>query len=336
MILFLYLGGDYGIYALASGHILGLLIMTLGLIYATRRIGIKFTLTFSLHHHALSKLLRLASPLLIGALLAGANTVVDRIMASTLPVGSISSLGYADRIIKVIQSVLIMAIATASLPYLSEQFTKEHITEFKNTVSVIIRFLAFLFLPITIILLIFSNPLVELFFQRGAFSEQSTVLTSKALFFYSLGIFFMALVFFLSKVFHAIQETRINMYAAIISVTLNIVLNFVLIPYMGSAGIALATSLVYFSVSLYLGFVLIRKLGSFEVDKLVRAILRILVPTLLMSLPCILIMHYVSINLFTKLIISSSVALFSYLALSFVLKVPELRQVFRLVKFKLP
>lgn len=332
MIAFLYFGRSYGIYSLALGNITGLVIVGVGLTLVIRHAGVKYRMEIELYHPGLGRIFKLMLPLLIGSMLAVANTVVDRVMASTLPVGSVSSLGYADRIIKIFQSVIIMAISTASLPYFSEQVSAGEIEELKKTIILIIRFLAFLFIPITLGLLVLSKPLVSLLFERGEFGPDSALLTYQALVFYSLGLFFMALIFVFSRVFHAIQQTKVNMYAAFLSVSLNICCNLILMRYMGAPGIALSTSIVNFIVTSFLLYMLFVKLGKFAILETGKALLHILAPAILMSGACIAIIRFLKAKLALEVGASIAVGFASYILLCSLFKVPEFNRTLKLIK----
>jgi len=332
MIVSLYFGRHYGIYSLAFGNITGLLIAGIGLIIAVRRTGVIYTIKIQSGHPGLRKVIKLMLPLLIGSLLAGANTVVDRVMASTLSVGSVSSLGYANRIIVMFQSVIIMAISRASLPYFSEQVSTGETEELKKTINLSIRFLAFLFIPITLGLLILSKPLVSLLYERGEFGPNSAFLTSQALVFYSLGLLFMALIFVFSRVFHAFQQTKVNMYAAFLSVSLNICCNLILMRYMGAPGIALSTSIVNFIVSIFLFYMLFLKLGKFAIMEIVKAVLHILGPAMLMCGACLGTIHLLKAELVLEVAISIMVGFASYIAFCSLFKVPEFGRAVNLIR----
>jgi putative peptidoglycan lipid II flippase len=63
----------------------------------------------------------------------------------------------------------------------------------------------------------------------------------------------------------SLQANKVLIWGTVISFVVNITLNYVLMKFMGVAGIALSTSIVYMVLSVFLGAVLWMKLN--EVSK---------------------------------------------------------------------
>ncbi len=61
--------------------------------------------------------------------------------------------------------------------------------------------------PATLILVLLSEPIVRLFFQRGAFGPEATHMTAKALTYYALGLGSMAFVLILTKIHYAMHDS---------------------------------------------------------------------------------------------------------------------------------
>ena len=106
-----------------------------------------------------------------------------------------------------------------------------------------IDFILLITVPATVGLIVLAAPIVEIAFQRGEFDAIATVMTSKALVFYSIGLVAMAIRLLLNKVYYSLQDTKTPMINGAISVVFNIVLNLILVKYMAHAGLALATSI---------------------------------------------------------------------------------------------
>lgn len=103
---------------------------------------------------------------------------------------------------------------------------------------------AFLFLlPIAIILMIMAEPIVKIFFERGAFGWEASFFTSQALVFYAFGLPAMALLPLVTRAYYSIQDMQTPAIISIVTLVINTILNLTLAPLMGGQGIALATSL---------------------------------------------------------------------------------------------
>ena len=96
-------------------------------------------------------------------------------------------------------------------------------------------------------------------YERGAFDRTATLLTSSAMFYYSLGIFASSVKSILFKLFYAMKDMKTPMYTSIIGTIINIILNVILVQVMDFKGLALATSLSSYITLTYLLIVLYRQ-----------------------------------------------------------------------------
>src|SRR5690606_3500858 len=103
-----------------------------------------------------------------------------------------------------------------------------------------VEFTLFLTLPAAAALLVMSEPIVRLLFERGKFSPDSTLVVSNILAIYGLGLpaFVMTKPFIPG--FFAREDTRTPMICAVISVAVNVSLAITLFPHFGPTGIATA------------------------------------------------------------------------------------------------
>ncbi|PAF33905.1 hypothetical protein CHH69_18745, partial [Terribacillus saccharophilus] len=63
--------------------------------------------------------------------------------------------------------------------------------EFEVLVRRSLNLVSLVVLPITMIVIFYNEFIVKILFERGAFNEESTLLTSSALLFYSIGMLFL-------------------------------------------------------------------------------------------------------------------------------------------------
>ena len=88
-----------------------------------------------------------------------------------------------------------------------------------------------------------SSDIIQLIYQRGEFTAHSTMLTSKALLFYSIGMIGYGLMEILNKAFYAMQDSKTPMKTSVVAILLNIILSLTLVKYMGYTGLPLAASI---------------------------------------------------------------------------------------------
>ena len=103
--------------------------------------------------------------------------------------------------------------------------------------------LAYVMLPITAIIFLLSDDFVFLLFQRGAFDARASLMTQQALFFYGIGLIFYSLNQTITPLFYAAKDTKTPVKIAAFMVSLNIVMNFILMQFMQHRGLALSTSI---------------------------------------------------------------------------------------------
>src|SRR5206468_780918 len=102
-----------------------------------------------------------------------------------------------------------------------------------------------------------AHLIVQILFQRGAFSSNDTNLTATTLVGFLIGLTPMALGFITAKAFSALGKTKVFVWMSIFSVPANALLDFIFAHFWQSQGIALATSGVYFC-TMIINFVMLR------------------------------------------------------------------------------
>ena len=75
------------------------------------------------------------------------------------------------------------------------------------------------------------------------FDEEAVRVTSQALLYYSLGLYFYTAIYLMTRAFYSVKNSKYPVKFSIISIVINIVLNFLLIKSMAYRGLALSTSI---------------------------------------------------------------------------------------------
>ena len=207
------------------------------------------------------------------------NIVITRVFASTLTSGSISSLQYAMRLIQFPLGIFSIAVATAIFPRLSFLAAKGKKKELKNTVSLGMRMVFFLLIPSSLGLALIGKDIISLLFEHGAFIFRDTLITTEALFYYCPGLFAMGGVMILTRAFYSLQDVFTPLKTSILTVCLNILLNFLLIGPLKHRGLALATSLSMIANMSALFFLLRGKLGNIGGREIIYSLGKILIVT---------------------------------------------------------
>ncbi len=230
------------IYTLAIGVLIGGIGQLVFQLPSLFKIGFRFAFIFDLADKGLRRIVRLITPMIMGLSASRINIVINTLLASMLIQGSISYLNYAYRLMHFPLGVFAVALGTVTLPKVSEDAAQKRIDQLAATYDEAMGLTMFLVVPSAVYLAGFGTDLVRLIFERGAFSAEATMETSRALFFYAFGLVGFAGVRVAAPVFYALGDSRRPMYYSITAVLVNIILNFVFIPIWGFAGLAAATS----------------------------------------------------------------------------------------------
>jgi putative peptidoglycan lipid II flippase len=248
--------------ALGVGVLLGSMAQFVLQVPSLWRRGMRFMLSLSFSDPGVRKVAGLMGPAILGVGAIQVNFVVDRFFAtaSRMPAGSVTSLYFADRVMQLVLGVYAIAMSTALLPTMSHQVAAGQIGEMKQTFAFSLRVVSFIAIPATIGLILLRQPIIQVLFQHGAFVAESTRLTGRALFYYSLGLPAFAAIRIITPMYYSTQDTqtpaRVGVYCLVLNIVLNSLFLLFLFRYLLNGSPALASSVVaYFNfMTLFLLF----------------------------------------------------------------------------------
>lgn len=216
------------------------------------------------------RILTLMVPALFGVSISQINLLLDTVLASFLPTGSVSWLYYSDRLAELPLGVFAIAIGTVILPSLSRKHADASAADFNHTLNWALRLVLLISLPASAALIVLAQPILITLFQHGALSPFDVLMSSFSLMAYALGLTAFMLIKVLAPGYYSRQDTRTPVMIGIRAMALNMVLNLLLvIPLhiyyqLGHVGLALATSFAAY----YNAWCLYRGLQQAEVLKL--------------------------------------------------------------------
>ncbi|WP_378945973.1 murein biosynthesis integral membrane protein MurJ [Mesorhizobium sp. ANAO-SY3R2] len=251
-------------YALAWG-VLAAGLVQLGIVWiAVRHAGIAIGFRRPKLTPNVKRLLWLALPAAITGGITQINTLIGTAIASG-QASAVSSLNLADRIYQLPLGVVGVAVAIVLLPELSRALKSGNLIEAANLQNRSVEFTLFLTLPAAAALLVISEPIIRVLYERGAFTADSTVVVASILSIFGLGLPAFVLIKAFTPGFFAREDTRTPMYFAAASVAVNITVALTLFPSMGAPGIATASAIAgWINAALLLG-TLIRR-GHWDRD----------------------------------------------------------------------
>lgn len=304
--------------------------------------GFRYSPKVKIKDKYIKKILILIGPIFIGVAVNQVNSMVDRSLASTLAVGSISALNYSNRLNSFVTGMFISTIAAVIYPKLSKLTSENNLEKFNEYVVRSINSIILLVIPISIGAIVLSKPIVKLLFERGAFDSRATSMTASALIFYSIGMVAFGLRDIIGRIFYSLQDTRTPMINGAIAMGMNIVLNVVLVKYMGHTGLAFATSISAIICILLLFGKLKNRIGYFGQDKILKVLMKSLISAIFMGVVTILaynILTYILRNLYLAEFISVfgaiGIGAIAYITSIYAMKIDEINSIIDSIRCKL-
>ncbi|MBT8138345.1 MAG: murein biosynthesis integral membrane protein MurJ [Gammaproteobacteria bacterium] len=208
-------------------------------------------------HEGVRRIMRLMLPAIFGVSVSQINLLLDTVLASFLPTGSVSWLYYSDRLAELPLGVFGIAIATVILPGLSRMKIQSagdgelHASwaQFSATLEWALRCIALIALPAMVALMVLAEPILYLLFQYQAMQPFDVQMSALSLRAYALGLLAFMAIKVLATGYYSRQDMKTPVRIGIIAMVANMVLNLVLVTWLhvywqvGHVGLALATAL---------------------------------------------------------------------------------------------
>lgn len=236
-------GREWGAGTLLAGTLAGYLAQLLTGAAGVRRAGLSPWPAWHGLTPELRQILRQALPLVGAMLINAASPIVDQSFAAALPAGSVAILGYGNKL-----TFLLLAL-TESLnlgvfPFLAQMVARRELDALARTIRHGALAILGLTIPLVLILILASHPIVRYVYERGEFTADVTAQVVRVQQFYLLQIPGAVLGILLARLLNA---TRCNSFMIVVGLgnfVLNLVADAVLIRPMGLAGIAVSSALV--------------------------------------------------------------------------------------------
>jgi putative peptidoglycan lipid II flippase len=227
------------------------------------RVGYRYRPILSVRDPGLRQVLRLMAPATIGAAAVQVNVFVNSNFASYLGDGPVSWLNVAFRFMQLPIGLFGVAVGTVALPALSRHAATGDRGALTRTLRQSLELVAMLCVPAAVGLAVFGVPVIRLIYEHGRFTSADTVAAANALTAYAIGLAGYAGIKVLAPAFYALDNARTPMLVSLLSILVNLTLNwtFVRVVGLGHVGLALSTSAVAIGNCLLLYAFLRRRVG---------------------------------------------------------------------------
>ena len=289
-----------------------------------------YRLTMNLKHPQVRTMGRAVIPVVLGGVLIQINFLIERVMASGLAQGSISSLDFGYKLMRMPFEIFAVAIATVVFPSIAGLVIAEEGSRLREVFVSSLKMIAFITIPATVVLIVVRVPLIRVLFQRGEFTAISTRMTSTALLYYSFGLFFHAANYIFIRTYYAYKDFLTPLKLGVITIGLYILFNFIFIRYLAHGGLALGSSLAAVCYSVMLLTVLQKKMLKLGRIDLGGSFVKVIAASLIMALVLLLMGRIELGSAATRTAILLGTGVLSYGAACFVLRVEEIGKLWKM------
>ena len=329
---------DIPVYSLAIGVLLGGVLQLGGHLVMMVKKNFFPAVCCRFRNPDVLQVLRLMVPAVFGLAVYEINYMINTILVSFLPEGSVSYLEYAYRFIEFPQGIFVIALATASLPSLAALSAMNKTDELKETVLFSLRSVLFLTIPAMVGLIVLRVPIFNLLFQRGAFDYATTLKTADALMYYAFGLWAIGGSRILAQAYYAQQDTATPVKAAALTLPINLGFGIILMRPMLHCGLALAVSIAAASQFIFLFIRLNRKLSGLPLKGLGKGVGKVCIASVPMMLVAQTVINYgdwtrEGITLEKTFLLISAIGLGGglFIVTAFLLRCEELKPVWKAI-----
>src|SRR5450830_391514 len=235
------------VYAMAIAVFAGGLLQVAIQIPALIRIGMLPRLSLNpaigLSAGGVRRVLKKMGPAVFAVSAAQISLMINTSIASRLTEGSISWLSYADRLMEFPTALLGVALGTILLPSLSKAQAEDDHREYSELLDWGLRLTFLLALPAAVGMAVLAEPMIATLFHYGKFTDEAAAQSARPLIAYCAGLLGIILVKTLAPAFYAQQDIRTPVRIAIGVLIATQLMNWLFVPYLQVAGLALSIGL---------------------------------------------------------------------------------------------
>jgi len=267
-----------------------------------RRFGFRFDYAPQAVPHGISQVMRAMGPMVLGLMVTQINTLMDSVIAWVFAAppgaeatigwlgdvaypmeqGAVAALYYGERLYQFPLGILGIAVATAIFPLLSRHAARSDYESLSEDLSLGLRLVLFLGIPAGVGLVLLSEPIARLLYERREFTPEDTLRTARVITCYSVGVWAYCALPVLVRGFYALGDRLTPVRVGVAVVAVNFSLNLILIWPLAESGLAVATSIGASVQVIALAVIFSRRNRRLDWSTMARTIGRTVVATLVM------------------------------------------------------
>ncbi|HET8976425.1 MAG TPA: murein biosynthesis integral membrane protein MurJ, partial [Solirubrobacterales bacterium] len=330
---------DDRIYAYAIGVLVGTVIQLAIPAWDLRNTEYRFSFDFDWRMPEVRRVLLLMLPVTISLGLINFNLVINSFFGTLVSDQAPAAIDKAFRIYMLPQGIFSVAIATVVFPTLARFAAREEYDQLRATMANGMRQILLMLVPAAAAILVLSEPMTRLIYQRGEFDAAQTEIVAQALFWFSFSLPFNGLFLLMTRTFFSLQRPWVPTAISGANLVITAIVALALYGPFGVGGIVAATAVATAASVAAQAVILRGRLHGIELGRFIDAAVRITAAAALLAG----VSYVVWLGLDDMLgrsviaqIVSLGVALAAggaaYFAAVTALRVPEAEQVRRLVR----
>jgi putative peptidoglycan lipid II flippase len=332
--------GKDQIYAYAIGILVGTVIQLAIPAWDLRHTPFKMNWRFRLELSPdVRRVLILMLPVTLSLGLINFNLVVNSFFGTLVSERGPAAIDKAFRIYMLPQGIFAVAITTVVFPSLARFAARKQFDNLRATMANGMRQIMLLLVPASAAILVLSEPMVQLVYQRGEFDASQTDLVAEALFWFAFSLPFNGLFLLLARTFFSLQRPWVPAAISGMNLVITALAALALYSPFGVGGIVAATAIATLASVIAQAVILRRDLGRLESGRFLYSLLRVLVASAALAAAAYVTWSGLDSALGDGLvgqIVSLGGGLIAggaiYLSVVTLLRVPEAEQIWRLVR----
>jgi putative peptidoglycan lipid II flippase len=330
--------GQNRIYAYAIGILVGTLVQLLIPTFDLRNTPFRFEWSFAWRNPDVRRVLLLMLPVTISLGLINFNLLINSLFGSLVSHEAPAAIDKAFRIYQLPQGIFSVAIATVLFPTLARFAARGQHDDLRATMANGMRQIFFVLIPAAAAVLVLSEPMIRLVYQRGEFTPEQTTLVATALFWFAFSLPANGLFLLLTRTFFSLQRPWVPTGIAAANLALT-ALGALGLYHLGVGGIVASTAIATIASVVVQCVILRRLLDGLELRRLASTGLRIVAASAILAAVSFGIWGVLDSALGRGLlgqVVSLGVGLgaggIAYLGAAKLFRVAELEQVMRLLR----
>jgi putative peptidoglycan lipid II flippase len=267
--------GQDRIYAYAIAILVGTAVQLLIPAWDLRNTPFRFSWSFDWRHPGVRRVLVLMLPVTISLGLINFNLLINSFFGSLVSEEAPAAIDKAFRIYQLPQGIFSVAIATVLFPTLARFANAGEIDNLRATMANGMRQILFVLVPAAAAILVLSDPMIRLIYQRGAFDAHETTVVATALFWFAFSLPTNGLYLLQTRTFFSLQRPWQATALATIDLVVSALAALALYSPFGVGGIVAGTGIGTVAAVVAQAVILRRRFDGLELRRLTSTAARI-------------------------------------------------------------